>query len=132
MSTLLTLQSFQACWSEVPAIVRAFLYEPTEQLLEGDLYAVFPVVLGRGITPYPKTGPGQYVVEREFIFRVLIAPFQKASLDSLDEGAYVDKLAVEFIDSPATYFMTGDHIRLASNAVTGFTAPMKGLEKDIS
>lgn len=115
MSTLAIMTRLQLNWSEVPGIGRAHTFEPSTAIDLADFPAVFPVLLGRMTAPVPATSAGQYIVERQYIYRVLVGPAQAAAMDSGDLGAYLDEKAVTLLDAPTDYFMA--HPRLATAAL---------------
>jgi hypothetical protein len=129
MSTLAIMTRLQLNWQEISGIARAFLYEPETAMDTADLPAVYPVILGRMTQPIPRTSAGQYIVVREYIYRVLIAAAQAASTESDDQGAFIDSLAVAFIDNPADYFML--HPRLSTAAFPELQGATM-LERDVS
>lgn len=127
MSTAANMVRLQLNWKEVSGLTRAFTYTPETPIDAEDLPAVYPLALGRQSSPVPRTGPGQYIVERQYTYRLLIAPIQAASTESGDLGAYVDELAANIIDAATDYFMT--HPRLHTDSGLGELA---GLHQDIS
>ncbi len=118
MSTLTVMTRLQLNWQEVPGIVRAFLFEPSQGIEIGDLPAVYPVTIGRMTQPAPgqsatpqiPLSAGQYAVARQYVYRVLLTQSTSASVDSGDLGAYIDEVGVTFIDNPIDYFV--QHPRL--------------------
>lgn len=126
MSTQAIMERLQVCWSEVAGIMRAYVYEPEVAIQPADLPAVFPVVLGRQRVSAPTTSPGHYTLEREFMYRVLLAPAQMASVESADMGAVIDEIAVLFIDNPTDYFLA--HPRLE----TSRDGALQGLLQDLT
>jgi hypothetical protein len=121
MSTATVITRLQLNWAEVSGITRSFTYEPEEPIDKDDLPAVYPVVLGRMAGTVPGPSAGQYIVPRQYVYRVLVAEGTAASMDSGDLGAYVDELAVAFIDAPTDYFMA--HPRLDTASLPILTLP---------
>lgn len=122
MSTYSILTRLQANWQEIPGVARAILLEPSQGIELADLPCVYPVNAGPMTFAVPSTsasfsipiGAGQYVVERRYTYRLLIAQATSASVDSGDLGAVVNEEAALIIDAPIDYFMSHPRLNTAT------------------
>ena len=119
MSTLAVMTRLQLNFQDMKAsgIARAFLFEPVTPIDTLDLPAVYPFQVGRmtGQTPRKQDSAGQYLVERDYGYRMLVTALQAASMDSTDDGAYIDSQACNLIDVIVDYFM--QHPRLSTSTL---------------